>query len=57
MRVDPDLYASMQDYYRDPDLRVSVDALNRMQELQIKAGFQRTPVDFACRTDLSCKDK
>jgi hypothetical protein len=43
----------MQDYYRDPDLKVSVESLERMQEIQIKAGYQEKPVDFKKLVDTS----
>src|SRR5262249_46594274 len=41
VRVNPEVYVSMNDYYRDPSLRVDVDALEQMQAFQIKAGFQK----------------
>lgn len=53
VRVGPDVYLSMRDYYRDPSLRVDVDALARMQEFQIKAGFQKKPVDVTTLVDPS----
>src|SRR5262250_474671 len=45
VRVSPDVYMTMQDYYRDPTLRVDADALVKMQEFQIKAGFQTKHAD------------
>jgi ABC-type nitrate/sulfonate/bicarbonate transport system substrate-binding protein len=57
VRIDKDTYVSMQDYYRDPSVRVSLSALEKMQDLQMKAGFQAKKVDLACRTDLACKAK
>jgi ABC-type nitrate/sulfonate/bicarbonate transport system substrate-binding protein len=53
VRVSPDVYMTMQDYYRDPTLRVDADALARMQEFQIKAGFQTKPADVRALVDLS----
>jgi ABC-type nitrate/sulfonate/bicarbonate transport system substrate-binding protein len=52
VRVSPDVYMTMQDYYRDPTLRVDADALARMQEFQIKAGFQTKPADVRALVDL-----
>jgi len=51
VRVSADVYMSMQDYYRDPSLRVDADALDNMQRFQIKAGFQRKPVDLRAMVD------
>jgi ABC-type nitrate/sulfonate/bicarbonate transport system substrate-binding protein len=52
VRVSPDVYMNMQDYYRDPTLRVDVDALAKMQEFQIKAGFQSKHADVRALVDL-----
>jgi ABC-type nitrate/sulfonate/bicarbonate transport system substrate-binding protein len=52
VRVVPDVYLTMQDYYRDPSLRVDADALEKMQEFQIKAGFQKKHVDVRSLIDL-----
>jgi ABC-type nitrate/sulfonate/bicarbonate transport system substrate-binding protein len=53
VRVLPDVYMGMQDYYRDPTLRVDVEALERMQAFQVKAGFQRKNADVRSLVDLS----
>src|SRR4030088_1134253 len=45
VRVLPDVYMNMQDYYRDPTLRVDAEALERMQAFQIKPGFQSKNAD------------
>jgi ABC-type nitrate/sulfonate/bicarbonate transport system substrate-binding protein len=52
VRVTPDVYMNMQDYYRDPSLRVDADALDNMQQFQVKAGFQRRQVDLRALVDL-----
>jgi ABC-type nitrate/sulfonate/bicarbonate transport system substrate-binding protein len=57
VRIDKDTYVSMQDYYRDPSVRVSLTSLEKMQDLQMRAGFQSKKVDLACRVDLACKGK
>src|SRR6185436_20799423 len=50
VRVLPDVYMNMQDYYRDPTLRVDVEALERMQAFQIKAGC-RWSISAICRNE------
>jgi hypothetical protein len=52
VRVDPDVYMTMNDYYRDPGLRVDIEALEKMQAFQIKAGFQKKPADVRSLVDL-----
>jgi len=53
VRVTPDVYLDMHDYYRDPTLRVDADALENMQKFQIKAGFQRKSADVRSMVDLT----
>jgi ABC-type nitrate/sulfonate/bicarbonate transport system substrate-binding protein len=53
VRVRPDAYLEMNDYYRDPSLQPDEDALIRMQEFQIKAGFQTKSVDVKSLVDRS----
>ena len=43
----------MRDYYRDPTLQPDADALTKMQEFQVKAGFQKKRVDVETLVDLS----
>jgi ABC-type nitrate/sulfonate/bicarbonate transport system substrate-binding protein len=52
VRVSGDVYMTMQDYYRDPTLRVDADALERMQEFQVKAGFQAKTANVRALVDL-----
>jgi ABC-type nitrate/sulfonate/bicarbonate transport system substrate-binding protein len=52
VRAGPDVYLDLHDYYREPSLRVDVEALARMQEFQIKAGFQKKPIDVKLLVDL-----
>lgn len=54
VRVAPEIYLNMPDYYREPSVQVSVASLEQMQELQMGAGFQTKKVDLKCRVDLSC---
>ena len=53
VRVNPEVYMGMNDYYRDPSLRIDVDALEQMQAFQIKAGFQKKRADVRALVDLS----
>jgi ABC-type nitrate/sulfonate/bicarbonate transport system substrate-binding protein len=52
-RVDPDIYLSMKDYFREPSLQVSVEALEKMQEQQLEAKFQEKRVDVKALVDHS----
>jgi ABC-type nitrate/sulfonate/bicarbonate transport system substrate-binding protein len=52
VRVVPDVYLAMQDYYRDQTLRVDAEALENMQASQIKAGFQKKSADVRSLVDL-----
>jgi ABC-type nitrate/sulfonate/bicarbonate transport system substrate-binding protein len=51
--IDPDIYYGMPDYFRDPGGRVDIEALKRMQEMQVSAGFQKTRADISNYVDLS----
>jgi ABC-type nitrate/sulfonate/bicarbonate transport system substrate-binding protein len=53
VRVSPAVYLEMIDYYRDPTLRPDADALVKMQEFQVKAGFQQKTVDIRSLVDAS----
>ncbi|HTV38447.1 MAG TPA: ABC transporter substrate-binding protein [Xanthobacteraceae bacterium] len=53
VRVPPDVYLNMKDYYRDPSLRVDLQSLKKMQDAQIAAGFQKKKVDVATIVDMS----
>ena len=53
VRVNPEVYLGMNDYYRDPSLQVDAGALEKMQAFQIKAGFQKKHADVRSLVDLS----
>jgi ABC-type nitrate/sulfonate/bicarbonate transport system substrate-binding protein len=53
VRATPDVYLDMQDYYRDPSMRPDVEALERMQAMQMETGFQKNKVDVRKLVDLS----
>lgn len=53
VRVPADVFLGMSDYYRDPQLRAEVATLERMQESQFAAGFQKKKADISKLVDLS----
>src|SRR6516162_189871 len=53
VRVSSDVYLGMNDYYRESTLRPDADALVKMQQFQIKAGFQSKSVNVRALVDLS----
>ena len=53
VRVPADVFLTMQDYYRDPSMRISTESLEQMQEGQFKAGFQKAKTDIRSIVDLS----
>ena len=53
VRVTPEVYMSMQDYYRDSTLRPDIDALEHTQEAMLKAGFQNKRIDVRSIVDMS----
>ena len=53
VRVVPEVYLDMQDYYREPTLHIDVDSLGQMQEFQLEAKFQDKRVDVKTLVGLS----
>lgn len=53
VRIPPDVFLDMNDYYRDPTMRVDVATLERMQAFQIKVGFQQKAADIKELVDMS----
>jgi ABC-type nitrate/sulfonate/bicarbonate transport system substrate-binding protein len=53
IRMPEAAYLQMKDYYRAPDLKIDIDSMRKMQDIQIKAGFQDKPTDFGKIIDLS----
>lgn len=53
VRVVPEVYLDMKDYYREPTLQIDVDSLGKMQEFQLEAKFQDKGVDVKTLVDLS----
>jgi len=53
VRVPADVFLTMEDYYRDPTMRVDLRALEVMQDGQVKAGFQKTRADLNALVDNS----
>lgn len=52
-RIPPKVYFEMKDYAREPTARIDVEALKKMQDLQIKVGFQEKKADIDKLVDLS----
>lgn len=53
VRVPPDVFLAMDDYYRNPSMRAEVGTLEQMQESQFNAGFQKKKADIKQLVDLS----
>jgi ABC-type nitrate/sulfonate/bicarbonate transport system substrate-binding protein len=53
VRLSPDIYLNMKDYYRDPTLRPDAAALERVQEVMIKTGFTKKRADISAMVDVS----
>jgi ABC-type nitrate/sulfonate/bicarbonate transport system substrate-binding protein len=53
VRLPSEVYLGMSDYYRTPSARIDVDALRKMQDLQIKVGWQNKAADIGKLVDLS----
>jgi ABC-type nitrate/sulfonate/bicarbonate transport system substrate-binding protein len=53
VRIDPQVFYEMEDPYHQPDLQIDIDGLKKMQDLQIKAGFQKERADLSQYVDLS----
>ena len=53
VKIDPDVFYEMQDPYHEPSCRLDVEALAKMQALQVKAGFQKTSANLSQYVDLS----
>ena len=53
VRLPSKVYFEMTDYFRPPSARIDLDALKKMQDLQIKAGWQDKSADIDKLVDLS----
>jgi ABC-type nitrate/sulfonate/bicarbonate transport system substrate-binding protein len=53
VRVPADVFLNMDDYYRDPTLRIDLRAIEVMQDGQVKAGFQKVRADLNALVDNS----
>src|SRR5262245_39940575 len=53
VRLTPEVYFGMTDYYRTPSGRIDIEALRKMQDLQIKVGWQEKAADIGKLVDLS----
>jgi ABC-type nitrate/sulfonate/bicarbonate transport system substrate-binding protein len=52
VRLPESVYFEMLDYYRDPNARIDLESLRKMQDLQIKVGWQEKAADIAALVDL-----
>jgi len=52
-RIDPAVLLDMEDWYRDPDCRVSVESLAKEQDAQVGAGMQKGRADLGRIVDTS----
>lgn len=53
VRIDPEVFYEMEDPYHEPTARLDVDGLQKMQELQVAAGFQKHSADLSRYVDMS----
>jgi ABC-type nitrate/sulfonate/bicarbonate transport system substrate-binding protein len=53
LRIAPDIYLGMRDYYRDPTMLPDGAALERVQDIMIKSGFTKKRADIANIVDIS----
>lgn len=53
VQLPPDVYLNLTDYVRDPQLRPSVETLNKMQDNLIAARFQEKKIDINNLVDLT----
>jgi ABC-type nitrate/sulfonate/bicarbonate transport system substrate-binding protein len=53
VQTPPEVYLTMQDWYREPTGRITVDGLAQLQELQLKVGWQAKRVDVGDLVDQS----
>lgn len=53
VRLPADLFLKMEDHYREPSGRISLEAMKKAQDVMLKAGFQKTPVDLERFVDLT----
>ncbi len=53
VQIPADIYLASEDNYRDPDCRIDIEAMKKMQDMQVALGFQKDKVDVASVVDLS----
>ncbi len=52
VRLPETVYFEMLDYYRDPNAQIDSEALRKMQDLQIKVGWQDKAANIDALVDL-----
>ncbi len=53
VQTPPELYVKLGDYYREPSGRVTVDGLDKEQDLHLKLGWQHTKLNMSDLVDMS----
>ena len=53
VRVPLDIYLNLRDYYRPPHMRVNIESLKKMQDIQVSAGFQKKKADIEKVVDMN----
>jgi len=53
VQTPPEVYLTMQDWYREPTGRIALDGLAQLQELQLKVRWQSKRVDVGDLVDQS----
>src|SRR5215510_2025665 len=53
VRLSPDIYLTMKDYYREPTLRPDAAALERVQDVMVRTGFTKKRADIPALVDVS----
>lgn len=53
VQIPAEIYLAAEDNYRDPECRIDIEAMKKMQDLQVELGFQKDRIDVAKVVDLS----
>jgi len=53
VQIPAEIYLDIEDSYRDPNCRIDIGAMNKMQDMQVELGFQKDKVDVTKVVDMS----
>jgi len=53
VQLPAEIYLDIEDNWRDPECRIDIGAMNKMQDMQVELGFQKDKVDVAKVVDMS----